>query len=152
MDLRIIQNPSDCLFDILFQNDEFLRDLGLQTMVTISLFSNRRVRPEELDPLESDRGGFWGEAIDTETDFVFGSRLWLLDRAKITPELLIEAEEYVLEALQWMIDRGIVQSVGATAELFGDDGIKILVEIERPEEEKINFQFDYLWEGQFNGS
>ncbi|MDA8170328.1 MAG: phage GP46 family protein [Nitrospiraceae bacterium] len=41
----------------------------------------------------------------------FGSRLYLLKRAKLTPQTAALAVDYVKEALQWMIDAGRATAV-----------------------------------------
>ena len=46
---------------------------------------------------------------------MIGSRLWLLRRSKlIENETVRLAEEYIREALQWMIDDGLVLSIDVT--------------------------------------
>jgi len=63
-------------------------------MVTISLFSDGRITELELPPGESYRSGWWGEAAVALEPTIFGSKLWLLDREKQLPELLVRAEEW----------------------------------------------------------
>ncbi|ASW00132.1 phage GP46 family protein [Paraburkholderia aromaticivorans] len=76
----------------------------LQTAIIISIFSDRMAQPGDVIPDGSgDPRGWWAD--DTVP---IGSRLWLLRRAKQTKETLQKAYDYLAEALQWMVDDGVV--------------------------------------------
>jgi phage gp46-like protein len=76
----------------------------LQTAIIISIFSDRMAQPGDVIPDgSSDPRGWWAD--DTVP---IGSRLWLLRRAKQTKETLQKAYDYLAEALQWLIDDGVV--------------------------------------------
>ncbi len=80
----------------------------LETAVLISLFSDRVALPDDVIPDgTSDPRGWWAD----DPAHPIGSRLWLLARAKQTAETLASAEDYIVEALQWMIDDGVVAAV-----------------------------------------
>ncbi|ARK86036.1 phage GP46 family protein [Burkholderia pseudomallei] len=77
----------------------------LETAVLISLFTDRIAEPDDMIPDGSnDPRGWWGDEFSTVK---IGSRLWLLQRAKQTQETLQRAYDYIVEALQWMIDDGV---------------------------------------------
>lgn len=94
-------------------------DDGLETAVTISLFTDRRASEDELPDGESDRRGSWQDAIDDDGDEI-GSLLWLLDREKATAEVAVKAEHYVREALAWMTADGIAEAVDVVSEIAGE--------------------------------
>ncbi len=78
----------------------------LQTAVLISLFTDRIAEPDDVIPDGSnDPRGWWGDEFSTVK---IGSRLWLLTRAKQTQATLQRAYDYILQALQWMIDARLV--------------------------------------------
>lgn len=78
----------------------------LQTAILISLFTDRQANPDDVIPDGSgDPRGWVG---DLGQDYPIGSRLWLLSRAKQTGETLARAQDYIAEALQWLIDDGVV--------------------------------------------
>lgn len=82
----------------------------LYRAVEISLFSWRRADPDdEVD--DEQRMGWWGDTFPAVDGDKLGSRLWLLRRKTITPEVLRQAEAYAREALQWMIDDELVRTV-----------------------------------------
>lgn len=76
----------------------------IETAVLISIFSDRVAQPGDVIPDgTNDRRGWWAD-----DDVPIGSRMWLLRRAKQTLQTLQLAYDYLAEALQWMIDDGVV--------------------------------------------
>lgn len=78
----------------------------LETAILISLFSDREANVDDLIPDgTNDPRGWIG---DVDQPYKIGSRIWLLVRSKQTQETLRLANDYVAEALQWLIDDGAV--------------------------------------------
>ncbi|CAN5788783.1 phage GP46 family protein [soil metagenome] len=78
----------------------------LETAILISLFTDREASPDDVIPDgTNDPRGWIGDA---DQDYKIGSRLWLLDRAKQDRATLQRANDYINEALQWLIDDGVV--------------------------------------------
>jgi phage gp46-like protein len=76
----------------------------LQTAIIISLFSDRMAQPGDVIPDGSnDPRGWWADGA-----VPIGSRMWLLRRSKQIPETSQLAYTYIAEALQWLIDDGVV--------------------------------------------
>jgi phage gp46-like protein len=95
-------------------------DLG--TALLISLFSDRLADGDDTLPDGStNRRGWWG---DLDQDVPLGSRLWLLSRSILDDDVAKLAVIYAKEALQWMIDDKVAESVTVTAT---PDGRKTLV-------------------------
>ena len=119
-------------FDLIIENRDLLGDEGLQTAVTVSLFTDRVARPD--DPLPeylpghySDRRGWWGDLCrENGRSRPIGSRLWLLFREKELPEVVARAREYAAESLSWLPLLG----GGFTAEAFDDRPGRLRLEIE----------------------
>lgn len=103
-DIKVIWNDDLAKGDIAYQNGDLIREEGLETAVMISLFTDRRAN--EDDPVDdiNDLRGWWGDQLTENEEDQIGSRLWLLNRAKTTAETYVKAREYILEALQWMIN------------------------------------------------
>ena len=85
----------------------------LVTAVVVSLFTDRVALPDDaiLDGSNDPRGWWADDALNP-----IGSRLWLIDRAKRTQETLERAQGYINEALQWLIDDGVVAQFGVFVE------------------------------------
>ncbi|WP_230595820.1 phage GP46 family protein [Xanthomonas albilineans] len=88
--------------------------------VLISLFTWRRANAD--DTLPDPRGfrmGWWGDTYPVVANDRIGSRLWLLARAKLTPNTVQRAQDYAEEALQWLIDDGVAARIAVRAERQG---------------------------------
>lgn len=110
--------------------------------VIISLFSWKRAGDDDELPGKS-KEGWWG---DSYSDDQIGSKLWLLSRAKLTSETLKRAQSYAKEALQWLIDDQVAESVDVTAERGGRDRLDLGVVITKPDQSKLNMRFQNVWD------
>lgn len=100
--------------DVLRSSIGLARDNSLQTCVVLSLFTDRRARADDPLPATSaDRRGWVGDALGDGDQW--GSRLWLLRRAKETEETRRRAEEYAREALQWLISDTLASRLDVAA-------------------------------------
>lgn len=92
------------------------RDASLQSAVILSLFLDARAAADDALPAgTSDRRGWLGDALSPRSGDRFGSRLWLLAREKQTEETRLRAEEYAAEALAWLIEDGLAETVEVAA-------------------------------------
>jgi len=91
----------------------------LTTAIAISLFTDASVNDDELPDGEENRG-YWGD-MDLVANESLGSKLWLLNRSKITTETINKARDYITEAVQWMIDSGNLLAIEITVERQGLD-------------------------------
>ncbi|MDD2794355.1 phage GP46 family protein [Acidocella sp.] len=117
-------------------------DAGLQTAVIISLLSDREAAPGDVLPDDNGPRGWWGDAY---LGFKLGSRLWLLRRTVLTQKTLNLAQDYAMEALQWMIDFGIAGSVSVVATATGLHTMNLAVTINQTGGSAV---FNVLWQGQ----
>lgn len=139
-------------FDLAADSADLITESGLKTSIIISLFTDRRVEASELPEGETDRRGWFGDAIEAQgTADPVGSRLWLLSREKQTDEVLSRAEEYCKEALQWLLDDGIAKSVEVAVEFTRDGLLGIAIQIQKPSGEPLKYQFARAWDGEFSG-
>ncbi|UMR99560.1 phage GP46 family protein [Escherichia coli] len=116
----------------------------LQTAILISLLTDRLADASD-DTDGGDRRGWWG---DLEQDYRIGSRLWLLRRQKLTTQVALKAEEYATEALQWLVDDGVVASLTTEARIVYPDRLYLTVTYRRPDAETTEWQkFYWIWGG-----
>ena len=80
-------------------------DNQLHSAVLMQLFTNKRVPNDQNDYITDryNRGGWWGDAF---APFEMGSHLWTLKRAAMNDQTIADAERFVREALQPIIDQG----------------------------------------------
>lgn len=128
--------PSETGSELLLDDTDYLR-----SAVYLCLGTDRRAADDDRLPNDGgDKRGWWG---DTYRPLPLGSRLWLLSREKQLPETATRAEEYAREALQWLIDQGIVQSVDVSAEWVAQGRLNIDIRITEPDGSIYRYQ--YLW-------
>lgn len=133
----------DNCFDINVVKGDLERDGGLQTAVTISLFTDRRVSEEQLPPLAESRRGWWGDMFPEIDQDQIGSRLWTLEREKRTTETLRLYEDFTREALNWLIEDGVASTISVSA-VYDDNGQLIGdIIITRPEGTESRFQTNW---------
>jgi len=119
--------------------DGDLVDDDLQDLILLSLFTWRRARDDDPVPDGASRQGFWA-------DPEFGSRLWLLARAKSTQQTLVDAQAYAEEALQWLVDDQIVRAITVTVELAPrGDGAYLSIGVARPRQPYALARYAYFW-------
>lgn len=85
-------------------------DESLTNTILISLFTDQQVNGER---------GYWADTL-THNSKPTGSKLWLLERSKRLDEVLEQAQQYANEALQWLIDDGLVRHVEVHAYAIRD--------------------------------
>ena len=154
-DVKIIWDvdamQGDISFDAVLQDLE--KDDGLETAVLISLFTDRRAKDDDIlpDANNPDKRGWWA-GLTTDGDQI-GSRLWLLDRAKTTTDVLTFARQYAEESLQWLIEDEVASKIAVTTERQGtpENGVLALkVEIYQKDGNSRALQYNAQWIGQFN--
>ena len=121
---------------------------GLRTAVLLSLFTDRVAAPDYLAPAGSPQGrrGWWGDSYETSP---IGSRLWQLNRSVKSGSvaLLNQATDMCNEALQWLVDAGIVASVTVTCGWLNASAIGIQIVITQPQSPPTTFNFGFSWQG-----
>jgi phage gp46-like protein len=117
----------------------------LSTSLLISLFTDRRANDDDKLPDGTDPRGWWADAMD---GYKWGSRLWLLERARNLKETLRLAEDYANEALQWLVKDGVAKKVAVTAYAIGDckNTLGLHVEIFKPDGKSLKWKYRYAWD------
>ena len=134
--------------DLVIENGDLKADNGLQTAALISVFSDKRLKFEELPVGESDRKGWWADLISEPVGDEIGSRLWTLARkpGKLINIAIVEMEAILKEAFTWMLLDGVAASVNVTAEIISPREVKGGANIIKPNGDNIPFKF--IWDGQ----
>jgi phage gp46-like protein len=151
-DLALRWDATAFAADLAIEANDLARDGGLETAILLSLFTDRRAEPG--DPLpdgESDRRGWWADAVPVVEGDQIGSRLWLLSREKETKATLSRAEEYGREALGWLIEDRVAERVEVTAEVPRGGMLGLEVVIYRPQADPVRYRFNHAWGGDSDG-
>ncbi|AWN44786.1 phage tail protein [Methylobacterium durans] len=154
--MRVLYAPEAVTLDWLLGPATETEGSGeLVSAAAIALCTDRRAKVDDAlpNPDNDDRRGWWGDT-DAETlwdGWPIGSRLWLLERAKITGpnaregSLLARVETYIREAIQPLKDKRICSRFAVQAERVGVDGIDASVTLFRGDEPEIELRFADLW-------
>lgn len=148
-DIALVFSESG-IADLVMSGQDLLRDDGLESAVFVSLFCDRRARPDQIR-VEDDRSdvrGFWGDVEPEVPGDKTGSLLWLLRREKQTPQTLTRAREYAQQALDWMVLDRVAKSVSVEVEYIRSGFMGIRAEITRPDASRVLYLYDYEWTAQ----
>lgn len=146
-DIALVFNEDTLTADLAINDGDLVSDNGFETAVIMSLLTDARASDDDDIPDGTDdKRGWWADAY---LDRPFGSKLWLLSRAKQLLETLVRAEYYAEQALQWLIDDGVAREVIATASYPRDGVLALLISIRRPRD--IQGQWQRIWEFELNG-
>jgi phage gp46-like protein len=159
-DLRLydIVTPFVVTFDLLQKPDNLIDESqAFATAVMVALGTDRRAYDDDILPngeADTDRRGWWG---DTNADVIWpgawpiGSRLWLLERHKITDNTarqgstLARVDAYIREALQPFISQQMCSRVDVTVTRAELQKIVAEIVIYRGPLPTIRLQYQSLW-------
>lgn len=161
VDIRLIQNtlfPGAGVVQIdwnLLDDGTLDSTQALATAIIVALGTDKLAETsDELpDPDDTDRRGWWGDYQSQEVwdGWPIGSRLWLLQRAKIEGvgsrrgATTARVVQYISEAVQPFIDRRIGSSFGVEATRVGHERIDAVVRIYRGPVVEIELRYAILW-------
>lgn len=135
-------------FDASIMGGDFATDDGLATAVIVSLFTDRRAHTDDILPdSNSDRRGWWGDSYSELPNDLIGSRLWLLQRERDLPAVAQRAKIYIEEALQWLVDDGVVASFTVDVQRPRPGWMLYIVDFFQPGQAPRQFQFTHFWAG-----
>ncbi len=121
--------------DLLAGND-------LATAVLISLFSDRVAQLDDVIPDGTmDPRGWWADDAKSP----IGSRLWLLARSKQAREVLASAQDFIVEALQWLIDDGVAAAVDVGVEYTRPGMLGAQVVVRHRDGSAMPLNFSWAW-------
>ena len=117
----------------------------LETSVLISLFTDRQARDSDVIPDgTTDPRGWWG---DLGQDKQIGSRLWLLERSKLSLQTGFAAKDYIAEALQWLKDDGVVAKIDIVTEVTLPNRLDAMITFYRQDGSSIAKNYTWVWQG-----
>lgn len=135
----------DGIYDVTFTEDgDFEATEGLDTSILLSLLEQRRANSAEVSAPQLRRGWVGNELADIAI-YELGSKLWILDQARLNTDTLNRAVDYARQALQWLLDNDIAQSLAITGEIEFPDGIRLFITLTRDNNQVESFYFN-LWD------
>lgn len=143
-DLALVWGVSSA--DLAVIDSDLASDMGLDTAVSLSLFTDRRCEDDDVPPSgdDRDRRGWWADQFAAVEGDLIGSRLWLLDRSTLNRETILRAEQYDREALAWMIEDGVVSSIDVAVAVAAQNLLHAIT-LHRPNRDPVTLRFAHVW-------
>lgn len=134
-------NETHGVYDfVLNANGDVDTSESYDTAILYSLYGERRASPDEVvDPLKR-RG--W---IGNDKNFENGSKLWLLEQARLTKSNLNRLEDESKKALEWFVDDGLAVSIDSPQATVrnGDVNLEVVIRRSRDIVDRKNYT---IWE------
>lgn len=119
----------------------------LTRAVVISLFTHRRADPDDNVDVPM---GWWGDTWPVVANDRYGSKLWLLQRSKLTNGLVNTVRSYLRDALQWMQEDGVVTRIDIDIQRTGINELGNKIVLWR-RDGPVTISFNDLWSVITNG-
>lgn len=140
-DIRTVWNNDLGYGDWALSGTQLAAGDDLTTAIFNRIFTDRQANADDVIPDgTTDRRGWWG-------DPTFGSRMWLLERGKQIDENLKKAADYCAEALQDLIDDGVVASFDIDCSYPRTGLLGIVIVAHKRDGTRLSTQFDWVWNG-----
>ena len=148
MTTAIIWNNETGRGDIEITSAGLRQDDGLATLVLQILFTDARADPSDVLPDgTNDHRGWIG---DTFADEPWGSKLWLLDRSKLTTDVRNKAVTYAQTALERHLKPDYAKQVVVTGAIPQLQMLQLDIAITRPDGSAMTLSIKQRWEAQAN--
>lgn len=148
-DLRIARADS-WEWDLQFSGADLVLGDDLETAVVISLLTWARRAADDRDPTPGgDLMGWWADSTLQESGDFLGSKIWLADGSKVTPDLLLQVNQWGKDALSWVVADKVADSVTVAAERSALDlnRVDVLVTLQKPGT-AVDYRFELNWQAQ----
>ncbi|MGY4028226.1 phage GP46 family protein [Aeromonas rivuli] len=148
MTTAIIWNNETGRGDIDITSAGLRQDDGLATLVFQILFTDARADESDVLPDGTDdRRGWIG---DTFADEPWGSKLWLLERSKLTTDVRNKAVTYAQTALERHLKPDYAKQVVVTGSIPQFQLLQLDIAITRPDGSEMTISIKKRWEAQAN--
>ena len=104
-------------YDKVVENGRLKSTQSFESALQASLFWDRRADSSEVSDPQRRRGWF-GNQFDPVPERELGSKLWLLEQARVNLETLLKAKLYTKESLEWFIEDGHATKIQVDGNLF----------------------------------
>lgn len=114
---------------------------GFTTSIYLSLLTDERAEASEVSDPRKRRGYMGDEYYD---DFKHGSRLWLLDQARLTELTRNNAISYAQNCFDWMVQDGYLRFINASAIIRAREGLTMTITLTARDGTTADFAYQ-LW-------
>lgn len=148
MDVALRWSETHGAADLAIEDDDVAGDAGLDTALILSLFMDARALPGDTLPgAPDDKRGYWADGLSEIEGDRMGSRLWLLERAKLEDTLPKRARSLALEGLSWLDEDAVASDFDVIASVSGER-LDLEVTIQRPSADVVSFRYAHVWDAE----
>ncbi len=147
--IRLVLDPATREGNLSRNADQSLvDDDGLDTVMTISLFTDAQA-PVGLLPPGADRRGYLFDRFDEEEpDLVTGSLIWTVTEFEtLSEQSLASIRRHAEDATAWMIAARAASRIEYQTTRVGDDGAELIALVYKPND--TNSPYKRTWELKF---
>lgn len=141
IDLLVEKGPE--FYDISFADDgDFATTEGFNTAIDMSILEERRALSSEVS-VSTRRRGWWGNQFSEKVEFEIGSKLWLFQQSRLTPDVVAKMRDAANAALSWLVEDNIAVDVNSVV-LVVSGTVRLEIKLTRPNGQ-VEFRFYDLW-------
>ena len=135
----LLQKTDSESYDLVFDGNDLVMGDAVESAIAVSLGSEKRSSDKFSKNLGSH--GWWAE--NTFDGSVFGSEIYKVFSHKIESSTMLLLKQYAEDALKWLVDDGVVDSIDVDV-VAESVGAALTVVIVR-NGEKSSYRYDFLW-------
>jgi phage gp46-like protein len=137
---KLIQLAPNNYDYVINENGDFTIDSSFDTDILVSLFADGRADASEIQQPELRRGWI-GDAVTTLENHLIGSKLWLMEQARLDNDTLNKVQTYAKDCLKWIIELDYAKRLNVTVNRESIDSISITVRIYVKDNEVLKFTY-----------
>ena len=138
-----VEQKTNGLFDIKFENGEIVGTESFDTAINITIFEEKRADESE-QPVNYLRRGWHGNLLSDVEGYEIGSKLWQSYQARANDDTNNKVVSDLFDANQWFVEDQFLDDVIITSTLL-QDNINPLIKYFRSQNEVDSRSF-LLWE------
>ncbi len=142
-DIELLKNDEG-IYDMSITNGDFTGIDGLDTAILMSFLIDKRAESSEVGE-PSARRGWIGNEQNEDTEYEVGSKLWLLEQARVTQSTVNKSIDFSDDCVSWFIEDQLLKAIQVTGNVVGQQNITDNVTFVRFDNSSFSKQFD-LWE------
>lgn len=135
-------------YDITFTDGDFTLTRGLITAFMMSVFCE--VRDDSIE-VPQQRGGWAGNQLQPIEGYQQGSLIWTLYQSNTASDVSTQAQQFISDGLQWLIDDGIAKDIEVETNIVANDKMEVKITATRNDDTQDVAFFD-LWLNTVNNN
>ena len=116
---------------------------GFEEAIKVSLFSDAR-RDESQIKSPIARGGWVGNLLNDDRNRELGGLVYLLDKSRLTLDVIAKSRQYCYQSLKWMIEDRICRDI--IIDVKSEKQQRLIINIQFVGRDGAEFDYTYTWD------